>query len=174
MKILLIISLALFVSCQKPEECKSGTVTIGFLQKSLSKTTSSASSDLPPDFHYTSADMERAIVGAWLNKSNDTVMIAALGQDSQIAYTIAGENAKCGPTCTRLHFLCSSQALFFPGILTFYESPDSGDVEIAMAERPYLLKNYKVPGTNCYTLIASVTDIPELGISIHDSLHMCK
>jgi hypothetical protein len=172
MKILLAIFLVLLVSCQnQQEECRSGTISTGALQKS---TATAATSDLPPDFHYTAADMERAVVGAWLDRNNDTVMIVIVSQGSTIEYNIAVENAPCGPTFARLVFLCSSKTLSFSGTLTYYESPDWGDVELDIVDWPYRMKHYKSGTPECYMLIASFTDIPELGIIQNDSLHLSR
>jgi len=177
MRIFLVLSLLLLVFCQNAQNmdgCKSGSIPVGSLPGPLSKAAAAAVSDLPPEFHYSSLDMEQAICGAWLDRNSDTVMTVTVGQDAEISYNITGEHTTCGPTFARLPFLCSSPSLSFSGSLTFYESADSGEVEITIADRPYLMKQYKIKDTACFALVAGSMDIPPLNISRDDSLHRCQ
>jgi hypothetical protein len=176
MKVFISVMVLAFIFCQNEEDCKLGNINIGSLSKLKANSAESVQSDLPKDFNYSSSDMKRAMVGSWFNKNNDTVLSVIIGQDSRIEYNIAIEGTKCGPTFAKLFFQCNSNIsppLIFSGSLTFYDSSDSGEVQLEISNKPYRMSHFLNKNDSYYTIIP-ITDISELDLSKGDSLKLSK
>jgi hypothetical protein len=175
MKVITALTLSLFLFCEN-QECRSGSFSISSLAKYPSKSiVSTVQTELPPDFKFSSSDMLKTIIGAWMDKNGDTVMNCFVGQESKISYNVEVEGYKCGPTCAVVHFQCTGKlpAFSFSGSIMFYNSTDSGEVQIVLANKLYRMSNHFQKSCSTYVIIP-FTDVPELDFSKGDSLLLSR